>query len=359
MKHVFQRWVCGFLALVFLVLTVCAAVVYAVDPCLYYRFPQRWSPVFFNERYQTAGMIRHVPADTVLIGTSMAANYRCSDIQEQFGTTALRLTIPDGYLSEFDQAMSLLFREQSPSRVLFGLDVNILTRDESGLTGAMPNYLYNENPLDNLQYLLNKDTLYYSAYVLAMNRLGKGETLDDSFSTDAVEWWNHIEALDHYQRPEQQPQQPGDLFLDNVAANLSVITAWADKHPDTEFDVFFSPYSILFWDKTARLGQTDAVFQALTLACETLLRRPNIRLYAPLFDRDIVLDLDYYCDYIHHCGAVNRLVLERIAAGEDALTLENYREVLANWRSFVVHYDYEPYWTEAFWETWNAAHAAK
>ena len=58
----------------------------------------------------------------------------------------MRLTIPDGYYSEFDQLMNVLFRAQDPERVIFGMDVSILIRDESGLTGAMPEYLYKQHP---------------------------------------------------------------------------------------------------------------------------------------------------------------------------------------------------------------------
>ena len=100
MKQAYRRWVCGLLACILALLAVCGAVVYVVDPCLYYRVPDKWQPVLFNERYQTAGLAKNVEADTVLVGTSMAANYRSSWIQETFGTSAVRLTIPDGYYSE-------------------------------------------------------------------------------------------------------------------------------------------------------------------------------------------------------------------------------------------------------------------
>ena len=95
MRQAYRRWVCGLLAGVLALLALCAAVVYVVDPCLYYRMPQSWNPVFFNERYQAAGMAKNVEADTVLLGTSMAANYRASQIGETFGTSAVRITIPD------------------------------------------------------------------------------------------------------------------------------------------------------------------------------------------------------------------------------------------------------------------------
>ena len=32
----YQRWACGLLAALFVLLGLCAGVVYAVDPCLYY-----------------------------------------------------------------------------------------------------------------------------------------------------------------------------------------------------------------------------------------------------------------------------------------------------------------------------------
>ena len=174
MSKACKRWACGLLAAVLVLLAACAAVVYLVDPCLYYRMPDKWEPVFFSERYQGAGLAKNVPADTVLVGTSMAANYRASEVGETFGGSAVRITIPDGYLSEFDQVMDVVFRSQTPKRVVFALDLNILVRDESGVTGAMPEYLYNDSLLDDAKYLLNKDTLYYSLYVLMANRWGGG-----------------------------------------------------------------------------------------------------------------------------------------------------------------------------------------
>lgn len=355
MKQAYKRWVCGLLATCIVLLAACAAVVYIVDPCLYYRIPENWDPVLFSERYQAAGLAKNVPADTVLMGTSMAANYRRSDIAETFGTTAVRITIPDGYLSEFDKTMNVLFDSQTPQRVIFGLDANILVRDESGLTSAMPDYLYNDNPLDDVKYLVNKDTLYYSVYVLMANRWDEADTLDEGFTWDGTVWWNHATALANYARPEIVPETvSADAYLSHASDNLAVVESWITAHPETEFDIFFPPYSILFWDKTARLGETDAVFAALELACERLLQYDNVQLYDFLMDPEIVLDLDNYCDYVHHSGAVCTQVLDKMAAGECRLTAENYQDTLAQWREFVVDYDYEKYWDESFWITWNA-----
>ena len=96
MKQVYKRWVCGILGGILLLLLGCAAVGWDVDPCLYYRMPDKWQPIFFSERYQGAGLAKNVPADTVLVGTSMAAHSRASEVGETFGGSAVRITIPDG-----------------------------------------------------------------------------------------------------------------------------------------------------------------------------------------------------------------------------------------------------------------------
>ena len=53
-QRAYQKWTRGLLLGLVLVLTACAAVVYRVDPCFYYRMPTDREPVFFSERYQTA-----------------------------------------------------------------------------------------------------------------------------------------------------------------------------------------------------------------------------------------------------------------------------------------------------------------
>ena len=84
-------------------------------------------------------------------------------------------------------------------------------------------------------------------------------------------------ALEEYTRPDIAPEpMPRDGLLADAAKNLAVAASWAERYPEVEFDFYFSPYSILYWDKIGRMGETDAVFAALELACETLLPYENV-----------------------------------------------------------------------------------
>ena len=346
MKRSYRRWAAGLLALTLILLTAAAAFNWAVDPCFLYRLPDRWRPVFFNERYQDAGLARNCPADTALVGTSMVANYRVGQVAAAYGGTAVKLTIPDGYFSEFDKVLSVLWRHDAPKRIVFSLDINILIRDESGRTAEMPDYLYDENPLNDLRYLLNKDTLYYSAYTLLANRRGTASTLDEAFTWDGTVGWSKETALAGYKRPAAAAETARtDLYFANADANLAILDRWIADHPDTEFDLFFPPYSILYWDKMQRQGDLDATFAAVERVMDDLLRQENVRLYFFASDRDIVTNLNNYCDYIHHSGKVCSRILELLQTDEYRVTPDNAGKLLEDWHKFVADYDYDSIWT--------------
>ena len=358
MERAYKRWICVFLTVLLALLAVCAAVVYTVDPALYYRMPEDGKTAYFSERYQSAGMAKNAAADTVLIGTSMASNYRAGRIGEIFGGAGLRITLPDGYLSEFDKVMDVLLRNQTPDRVIFALDLNIMIRDESGVTDLMPEYLYNRSVVDDVQYLLNKDNLYYSFFTLMSRKWGTTETLDEGFAWDEDIWWNHSAAVKFYPRPEVSGEAAAeDAYLENVRSNLAVLERWFRENPDTEFSLFFSPYSMLFWDKAARLGETDALLAAMAEISGTLLSYDNVSLYGYLMDKEFVEDLDNYCDHIHHSPEMGDRLLLKMAAGEGRLTEENVSAAIANWREFVVNYDYEKFWDATYWQNRAAARA--
>lgn len=341
MNNSMKVWFLRTLAATLALLLLCTAVIVAADPFYYYRWDSDGEGVFFNQRYQDAGIARNCEAENVILGTSMVSNFRASYLTERFGGTAAKLTIPDGRFSEFDQVMETLFRSGSPRRVLFSLDLNILVRDESELGNELPLYLYDANPLNDLGYLVNKDALFYSVYALYAKAAGEAIPCDEAFTWDQDTGFSTNFVLASYTRP--QPAETAlerDAYSANVAENVSHVLAWAAAHPETEFVVYVPPYNILYWDKVARSGETEAVFGALQQAFEALLAAENVRL-CQFLDLDIVTDCSYFNDYIHFSGLGAQRVLEAMESGEYDVTAENMADTLKRVRAFQESYDYE------------------
>ena len=358
MVTAYRRWACGLLAGVLVLLIAAGAVVWAADPCFYLRLPEGGKAVAFNERYQNAGLARQAQADTVVLGTSMVANYRPSQIAEVFGGSAVRLTVPDGYLSEFDTTLEAVFAAHPPERVIFGLDPNILVRSVEEAPDQLPAYLYDTNPWNDSPYLLNKDVLVRALYVVREKAAGNTQALQDAFVWDGNVFFSKELALAGYQRPEAEDTVlPEDAFFDICDENLAVVETWLTEHPDTEFIFYYSPYSI--WDKMERQGRTDAMFAVLKHATEALLAYDNVKIQCFLTDIDIITDLDNYADHIHVAGRVTWKMSKAMAGTEHLLTLENYEAKLDALREYVVNYDYDKFWDDYYWYQFHTPAGAK
>ena len=347
MKTSYKRWTAALLLTAFVLLGLCAGIVRIVDPFFHYRDPDPNGEVWFDQRAQGAGLLRTQEYETLLMGSSLAANYRAFWFDVFYDTSTVKITFPNGGFGEFSQALDYACSQQDVKRVIFGLDLNLLARSPAEAPDQLPEYLYDDNPFNDGKYLLNKDVLLRSGYTLMKKAAGETQPIQEAFVWDGNVFFSRSLALAGYERPEATgTTEPADAFLENGRANLAEVTCWLEQHPDTEFVFFFSPYSILFWDKMDRLGQTDAMLTLLEEATETLLQYENAELQFFMADTDVITDLDNYADHIHIAGRVTYQMAKSMPAGECRLTAENRTEVLDGLRDFVVHYDYETIWAE-------------
>lgn len=336
------RWAALLLAVTALLLAACAAAVYLVDPFFHYHAPDPEGEVWFDQRAQGAGLLRSQAYETILLGSSLAANYRPFWFDVFYETSTVKITFPNGGFGEFGQALDYAMSRQNVKRVIFGLDPNLLSRDPAEEPDQLPGYLYDDDPWNDGQYLLNKDALFRSAYTVLKRAQGETQTLQDAFVWDGNVSFNREEALGGYDRPDhREPPKPADCFRDNYLTNLAEVTGWLEKYPDTEFIFYFSPYSILFWDKADRLGETEAAFAMLDEVTETLLGYDNAELQFFMDDLSVITDLDNYADHIHVAGRVTYQMSKAMNTGVYRLTAENRRGRLEALREFVVNYDYE------------------
>ena len=345
MKNAKKRWAAAVLTTVALLLALCAGMVRLADPFFHYRDPDPAGEVWFDQRYQCAGLLRSQTYETVLMGSSLAANYRPGWFDVFYDTATVKVTFPNGGFHEFDQALDYAFSRQDVKRVIFGLDPNLLARSPEEAPDQLPAYLYDDDPWNDGAYLLNKDVLMRSAYALLKKRAGETQPLQDAFVWDGNVYFSRQLALAAYERPEQATEAlPADAFLENCRENLSVVTGWLTEHPDTRFVFFFSPYSILAWDKMQRLGETEAMLTMLDEATETLLNYDNAELQFFMADFPVITDLDNYADHLHVAGKVTYAMAQAMPTEQNRLTAENRAEVLDGLREFVVHYDYDGIW---------------
>ena len=328
-------------------LALWAAAMLLIDPYFHYHKP--WfgmQPVITDNRSQNPGMARHFDYDSIIIGSSMTENFRASWFDAAFDCRTLKLSYEAGRTQNYAYIMRTAFAAQELKYVFFGLDIDPLLDEFGKDYFTVPEYLYDKNPFNDVKYLFNKTILLTDAAQMVLQNIqGTVEPLDEAYTWDDEHEFSAAETLASYWDPPlAETELPADYYLENYTRNLGEnILPYIAAHPETEFYIYYPPYSILFWHYRLSVGDVDAVMQLLTDTTKALLAYENVRLYSFLDAADIITDLDNYKDYTHHSAEINRQILAALAAdaAEYRLTEENYQQRFAALEELARGYDYD------------------
>lgn len=347
MKHNSKIWSILCLGLVLVILVAFGLSTALIDPFFHFHAPlETLTYPLNNQRYQNDGIVRHFDYDALITGTSMTENYKTSEMDHLFGTKTIKVSYSGGTFPELTANLEQAL-EHNPGlkTVVFCIDEWLLSsgRELIQADGAYPVYLYDDNPFNDVEYLLNREIFWgNTTAVLSHTQKGLPTTSFDEYGSWVYPYDADI-VLSNYTRPEQQEILP---FTEEDAARLkdaleNTLVKYARENPETRFFVYFPPYSVLTWDQDIRQGLFPRNIHLYELASELLLQEDNIRLFSFLSDFDTVTDLDNYRDIVHHSDKINSLLLQRFCSGEYQLTKDTYRQHWQEVKDFYQNFDYD------------------
>jgi len=325
-----------------------ATVVIIIDPYFHYHKPLSFlSYRLYEERYINDGINRHFDYDAIITGTSMSQNFSPGEFDALFGTHSIKQPFPGaGYQEIMENLERALSRNDSIDTVLWTLDYNGLLRapDWEQYEGY-PAYLYDENPFNDVSYLFNKSILYHGMMpVLSMTLSGNGSTTMDEYSS-----WERECGLDAilgaYDRDSLVPTAD-DAYTkadeENVKKTIQDnYIRLINQHPNVTFYIFYSPYSICYWDAMMLEKNFEKQLAAEQMATELLLQCPNVKLYNFFDQYEVICNLDNYSDPMHYKSEINSKILNWISEDVGLVTKENYMEMLSKEYAFYSTYNYD------------------
>lgn len=313
-----------------------AGFTYYVDPLFHYHAPNpKYEYPLFSERYMNDGITRHFEYDAVITGTSMTENFKTSLFDDLFGTDSIKVPVAGARYKEVNDILERAYTYNDNIRVVMRcLDLTMLIDDKDFAEyDEYPDYLYDDKIYNDVHYLFNKDIFYeYTDYVFEFMKAGGKST-----SFDAYKNWNGNYIYDAnklrktYQRKDIVSREPylteeeQNLLIGNLEQNVISI---AKKHPETEFYLYFPPYSILYWDDEVRTGKYNRDIEAQRLAIEMLLPYENIHLYSFFDDYIMICDLSNYIDSIHYGQKYSDQIIMNMKDKKGLLTKDNYEQYL-------------------------------
>lgn len=306
-------------ALISSVLFLSALVIY-VDPFQIYRLATRYMPPIDNttQVYANAGIVRQYAYDGVIVGTSVAENFRPTQLDGLFGGRHIKLCTSAGTAYNHALLLDLAFRTHEVTHVVYGFDVYsfIAKLDQTG--SAVPMYLYDDNPFNDVRYWLNRSVL---GSFLPRCLRAWGQRQDDSIR-DAMYCWAGRDEYGHamlYNALFSPPETilPADAHVAIARQNMDAhLIPFIEAHPDTQFDIFFPPYSAAEWSSMASKGTLEAMLTLRGVCYDALKAYPNVTLYDFAAREDWVLTIENYKDTLHYGQWINDAIAEAIAAGD-------------------------------------------
>ena len=352
-QQVAKKWFQKCILVLLLLLVLIVAVVVFVDPYFHYHKPFDFmSYRLYEERYINDGIGRHFDYDAIITGTSMAQNFKPSEMDALFGTRAVKMPFSGAGYAELSENLDrALARNGNVKMVLWAVDYNGLLRSYDWQQYEnYPTYLYDDNPFNDVSYVLNKSILYHGVMPNALMSLtGQPRTTMDEYSS-----WVNETGLEHillsYDRNNVNIPATVDFGDSEKQTVIQTIennfVDLIEKYPDTEFYLFYTPYSICYWDALNIKGTIQRQTEAEKLATEMLLQYPNVKLYNFFDQYEVICNPDYYNDDGHYSAEINSRILGWMAEGTGLLTQDNYEERLKEEQNFYLSYDYDSIYRE-------------
>lgn len=347
-----RTWSIGFLALFLFLLAALGAVTVVIDPFFHYHAPlDSLQYPIINERYQNDGIVTNFSYDAVITGTSMTENFKASEFDRLFACDSVKVPLSGSFFKETRDLLDRAFQANPDIKYVVrsvdGMAYYLLAeKDERRTDAVFPDYLYNDCLLDDVSYVFNKEVLFlHCSKVLIHTLLGYQTTdFDVCYRWMGSSPYGRDAVMSAYSRPAKASAETGLSDADRAVMEASLrqnFLELAEEHPETEFYLFFPPYSILWFDEQRQIGKLEQALQSYEYAAELLLSCDNIHLFTFFDDFDLVCDLDRYTNYVHYNDDVNSEILQRMRDGKNELTQENYQDVFASIRAFYIAYDYD------------------
>jgi hypothetical protein len=306
-----------------------------VDPLQYYRSNNDKSVYWSEQRWQLPGLAKNYKYNTVILGTSMTENFIPSEVNNIFPSAkTLKLSIAGSSTYEQSKLAQISFSNKEVDNVIWGIDYTSLSKDDSA-SENFPTFLYDNNKVNDLKYLLNITTTKYSITSIMYNISPKLVSITSPIISlndepqkdiDHLNYWgdlfsfNKKTVIDDYNKKIEGDRKNKDELIrdfnysrlkDNFEKNILPIVK---NNPDTDFYFYYPPYSILMNKRFYELNPTivDNIIKSREYIYSKLSMYQNAKVFDFTSDKEITFNLNNYKDTMHHSPEINKYILKSL-----------------------------------------------
>ena len=152
-----KKWFVILLSLTLAVVIVFGAMTYFLDPLLQYgneRGPLTSRE--YTEMYSNPGIAKNYDYNAVFVGSSMAENANVSELDELFGCKTIKVPYSGGSSYNHKHILDVCYNSgHKIDYVFWNLDENALIMDYMTPAYPLPEYLYDDDKTNDIEYIKN------------------------------------------------------------------------------------------------------------------------------------------------------------------------------------------------------------
>ena len=335
-----------------------AGIVITVDPFFQYHKPLANFPYVVDDQVDmNPGLAQNMDYDSVILGSSMVVNFNTDYVSQTLGLNTIKLPYNGAYPKDQSNIMDIIFKAKGTGikRVFLGIDELNYSGGVDETKFPITDYLYDDNKLNDVKYIFNKDVLLDYCIRPVFDT-------KDKTSWDMIYpfWWQD----EHYSKalvlmyyeadPVSDTEPDSEEYIKAIEKNLDVnIIPYIEAHPETTFTVFYPPYSILYWNNVCNRKELMVVMEKYRYITERLSEYDNVEIYFFQNDENIICNLNNYADYTHYHPKICEYMVQCFADGTHRVTGESIEETMANANreldvlyDLAYNYDYESIWDD-------------
>ena len=345
-----KKWVVSLVSITLAVVILFGTLQYILDPFLHYGGER--GPLTFrrdSDLYGNPGIAMNYDYNAVLLGTSLAVNTDINELNEIFQCNTIKVTYSGGNSYNHNRILQVCYDYgHSVDKVFWELDETALAADAYTPTWPLPEYLYDDNQINDVSYLLNLDIFYfYTLFDIKQTLSNQSDSLmvEGPYKYDESIYCRE-NALSSVPYPKQQCENKGNTFYEhNLNNNLEYnILPMIKEHPETEFHFFMPPYSIFFWYLFKKDGTLDAAIYDARTALGKILEYNNAKVHFFQDHEEIITNLDLYMDYTHYKPEIISWMFDEMNKGNDLLTKDTYNQRLDDFYEYINTFDYDEFY---------------
>ena len=342
-----KKWVISLVSITMIVVLLFGALQYYLDPILQYggeRGPLTFRK--YEESYCNPGIAKNYDYNSVLLGSSIVQNTDIYEMNNIFNCNTIKVAYVGGSSYNHKKILEVCYDSgHYIDKVFWALDETALITEVDSPRFPLPEYLYDDNRLNDISYLFNLDIFYfYTLFDIKQTVSHKNDTMmmEGTWGDDERIYCKE-NALASVAYPKRQHENKEETYyekflLDNLDYN---ILPMIKEHPETEFHFFMVPYSILYWYLAKSDGSLDVHMYNVRTALERIMEFNNVKVHFFQDDEAIITNLDLYKDYTHYKPTINSWMLKEMKTESHLLTKETYIKTLDDFYSFLMDYDYD------------------